>query len=123
MKEKNKPVYYCEHCGKHGLRKHSMLRHELMCFKNPENIRPCKKCIHLTMKTTNTIISSVDVLTDEFEKNDYEVTLYFCKFKNVFLYTPQIEIKGSQYQLEEQNLPMPKECESFELIKYDVIDF
>ena len=42
MKTKTKIVYYCEYCGKHLLRKDSILNHELHCTMNPG--RHCGLC-------------------------------------------------------------------------------
>ena len=47
MKELIKKVYYCDHCKKHGLSKPKMEHHEKICFKNPENNRPCFDCMNL----------------------------------------------------------------------------
>ena len=35
MNVKTKAVYYCDHCRKHGLSRHSMERHEQGCTMNP----------------------------------------------------------------------------------------
>lgn len=42
MKSKTKTVYYCEYCGKHFLRKDSVLNHEMHCTMNPG--RHCGLC-------------------------------------------------------------------------------
>lgn len=47
MKTITKPVYYCEHCKKHGLSKHAMEHHEQFCNKNPINKRACYGCLNL----------------------------------------------------------------------------
>jgi hypothetical protein len=40
VREKTKTVYYCDHCGKHGLRRNAMEAHEARCVRNPE--RRCR---------------------------------------------------------------------------------
>jgi len=42
MKAKIRNVYYCEFCGKHGLKKDSIEFHEKHCTLNPE--RYCRMC-------------------------------------------------------------------------------
>lgn len=130
MKEKIKSVYYCEHCNKHGLMKHVILFHEKLCYKNPDNFRPCKECLNLTKATTtSTSIFSPKDSKNDIDKTEFEVTLFFCKAKNTFLYSPQNEIKGNYFIIKESNIPMPRECDShepweaFEITDYDDIDF
>lgn len=42
MKTKTKPVYYCDFCKKHSLRRDSMVLHEKHCTMNPK--RECRLC-------------------------------------------------------------------------------
>ena len=56
MKTVTKPVYYCEHCKKHGLSKSAMTYHESICFNNPINFRPCFGCVNLEKKETEIYI-------------------------------------------------------------------
>jgi len=109
MKTKNKEVYYCDHCGKHGLSKHFMVRHEKICHKNKDNNRPCFDCEFLEKKQTK-------ILSEYCFGSDCEraVDLFFCKSKKTFLYTPQNEVKGNRFELsDDENNPMPKECSEF----------
>jgi hypothetical protein len=107
---KNKEVYYCEYCKKHGLAKYKMLYHELICFFNPDNKRPCFNCEFLEKK------EKLLYETHHYDGSEYtkKLDLLHCKKKNIFLYTPKNEIKGNMYILEDdENLPMPKECEDY----------
>jgi len=47
MKKILKPVYYCDHCKKHGLSASVMSVHEKKCWSNQDNIRACMDCIYL----------------------------------------------------------------------------
>ena len=109
MKTKIKEVYYCEYCGKHGLRKHSMVYHESICAKNPENKRPCFDCRHLDKE-------QIQICEDYFgQENIRNVDLFYCNKKQCFLHTPQNKTKGNLYDLgDEVNHPMPKECGVFD---------
>jgi hypothetical protein len=110
MKEKTKIVYYCGHCKKHGLVKYLMEYHEQICFKNPENNRPCFNCVHLVNKK-NVSFTSYNYNTFE-RSNTYNV--FFCLKKDVCLYTPQSEIRGNYLEFDDySNEPMPKECEFY----------
>jgi len=105
LKTIKKDVFYCEYCNKHTLHKGHTLRHEQLCFKNPENKRPCFNCHNLIKKTTDYTYDWYGV------ENTIEVNLLFCVKKEVFLYTPQNQFKKNAYDLDECNDPMPLECE------------
>lgn len=106
MRTATKPVYYCDHCNKHGLSKPQMARHERLCFHNPENHRPCHDCRNLEKKRTEAYFDT------PIGDSDYRmVNVFHCKAKKVFLYTPQNQIKGNQYETSPDNEPMPKECD------------
>lgn len=48
MIEKLKTIYYCEHCSKKALTKHTIAKHEPICYGNPDNVPPCfQECVHL----------------------------------------------------------------------------
>jgi hypothetical protein len=104
MKTKIKEVYYCEFCKKHGLLKHAMIRHESMCWGNPETDRPCFDCQNMTKSTT-------EIFSDDGNGNGY-VEVFYCKAKDTFLYTPKNEVKKNWFDLgNERNSPMPKQCD------------
>lgn len=42
MKTKTVKRYYCDHCGKGGMRSDCIARHERVCFRNP--MRGCLTC-------------------------------------------------------------------------------
>lgn len=103
MKTENKLVYKCDHCGKWYLNKGHAVRHEKMCFHNPENKRPCFNCKHLVKKDTHV----------EYEYGNQPYTLLFCEAKQCFTYTPKNELKKNIIELGDDQQPMPKECELF----------
>lgn len=45
MHIKEKKIYYCDFCKKHGLSSYHMERHEKHCTKNPD--RYCNMCYHI----------------------------------------------------------------------------
>jgi hypothetical protein len=104
-----KPVCYCDFCGKHGLSKSAMKKHELMCFNNPANERPCFSCEYLLKKEASITCYNYD--GSEAIRN---VQDFYCEAKEIFLYTPKNEIKGNQHDLDEGNKPMPKMCDIYE---------
>lgn len=109
MKTINKPEHYCDHCNKHGLNKGKMNFHELVCSKNPINDRPCFHCQHLDKK-------EITIYREYYGNREWKRTLslLYCLKKECFLYTPKNEIKENQFDLgDEENNPMPKECEFY----------
>lgn len=116
MKSKTKEVYYCEHCDKHGLSKLKMELHEKVCSKNPVNDRPCFHCRHLDKK-------EAEINGNYYNGSEWErkVDLLYCTKKKMFLYTPKNQIKGNQFDLgDDENNPMPKECEIYNADSNDV---
>ena len=106
MKTKTKNVYYCDFCKKHGLSKHAMEYHEKICSYNPANHRPCQTCVFLE-KVDYGIYSPYPE-----QDNERNVQIFHCEAKNIFMHTPQNEIKGNVFDLGfEINHPMPKECD------------
>ena len=108
MKQKTKEVYYCDHCNRHMLNKGAMNKHELMCYANPENFRACHGCKFLEKK-------EVEISEDYHGTESYrKVNLFHCQAKQVFLHTPQNEIKRNQFELGDySNEPMPKQCDVY----------
>ena len=105
MKIEIKEMYKCEYCNKLYQLKHFCEKHEKICKKNPENDRPCFSCVHLSKK---------DVVFYEYcgdIEHKVNLSCLYCEKKEVFLHTPQNEIKGNALELGEGNLPMPKECD------------
>lgn len=50
MIEQERKVYRCGHCKKWYLQKHSCVRHELYCGRNPINHHACLQCLHLIVE-------------------------------------------------------------------------
>ena len=114
MKIITKETYKCEYCGKLYQLKIPAIHHESKCRKNPDNWRVCHGCSNLEKKET-LIYSGIDNCFDG-EPINNSVDFLFCTKKQIFLYTPQNEIKGNYHHLDEngnnfENYPMPKECE------------
>lgn len=108
MKTKTKEVYYCEHCKKHGLSKHKMEYHEKMCYKNPENIRPCYDCVFFGKKETISVIEHYNGTQD-----GIRVDIFHCMKKDVFLVSPITVKKGNEIEHEEISERMPTKCEHY----------
>ena len=106
---KEKTVYYCQHCKKHGLVEHAMRWHEQLCNKNPANKRACFGCDFLEM---------IEKL--EFDDNGYhkrKVKVLHCEKLDICLHTPQNSIKKNMFDFTEA---MPLDCEHFENKKYRI---
>ena len=80
--------------------------HEARCSKNPENQRACFGCKYLDKET-------IDVRDDSPLGGGYFTnrSLLYCNKKQHFVYPPIVEHKQNQYELDEANEPMPKQCE------------
>ena len=123
MKTEIKEVYKCEYCNKLYQIKRFALEHEKMCSKNPDNKRDCLNgCNHLRKKYAKVWIGIDDYHTGE---PIYEFkTLFYCEKKKTFLYPPKSEHKGNYYtefyDEENENNPMPKECDEYKLSDYDM---
>lgn len=109
MKTELKTIYKCEFCNKLYQRKDFAIKHEKMCKDNPENKRACLDgCIHLHKKVTTIYYDS------PIGETSRKVSLFYCKAKQLFLYPPEVEVKGNDFELGSQdNQPMPKQCDSF----------
>lgn len=113
--KENVTVYQCEHCDKKLFRKHAMENHEMMCYHNPDNFRPCYGCVFLGKKKVqvNTNYPNPwggDMFMDK--------ELFYCHKKETFLHSPQVEMKGNaidQENIEDEveNNPMPISCEMY----------
>jgi hypothetical protein len=115
MKKETKEIYRCDHCNKLYLVKHACEKHELSCFKNPENKRPCFSCGFLTKNEALIYSGYDDINGNPVNKN---VQFFYCSKKQKFLYTPKNEIKGNQFHTDEngddfENISMPKDCDLF----------
>lgn len=102
MKKIKTVIYKCDFCNKIYQKEYFARKHEESCTLNPKNFRPCFSCSYLTKKETKVL--------DDYE-NEKILDLLYCKKKNVFLHTPQNELKNNAFTLDENdNIPMPKEC-------------
>jgi len=108
MKIEIKEIYKCDHCKKLYQIKNAAIKHEKSCSKNPENNRPCFNCSYL--EKSKTVVYS-NYYGEEWERS---VDLLFCASKKIFLFPPKVEIKGNQYETDEPNEPMPKQCDVYD---------
>jgi hypothetical protein len=109
MKIKKIEVYFCEHCNKLYQRKWSCEKHEELCKKNPDNLRPCFGCSFLCKK-------EAEIYGDYTDGSEWKrtINLLFCNKKEIYLHTPQNEIKGNDFELGyTENNPMPKKCDLY----------
>jgi len=103
--KENVTLYYCDFCKKELKRKHAMEKHELLCFNNPINDRPCFHCNHLEKKEVDHYIDT------GYGEHKMVLNLFHCKLKNLFLYTHKNEFKKNYYDLgDDFNEPMPIKC-------------
>ncbi|GAB2540154.1 hypothetical protein [Rufibacter soli] len=103
MIEKLKKIYYCEHCSKKAFTKHTIAKHEPICFGNEETRPACANdCIHL-------------------QNNTGEHKGYWCTKLEKKIHTPGAEVYGlvERYpeQFEESQV-MPKHCIAYEAREY-----
>lgn len=111
MKEEIKKVYSCDYCKKKYFNKHFAEKHEFACYLNPENFRPCFTCEYITNKKVDIFSGIADQNGQEMER---QVSVFYCSAKNIFIHSPQVEIKGNALDLgDEINNPMPKNCDCF----------
>jgi hypothetical protein len=82
-----------------------MVKHEKICFKNPDNFTAClDKCEHLTRKEV--------AAHPAFEGLEFKrmITTFYCEARNNFLLTPQNEVI-SKFKLLSDNIEkMPIKC-------------
>lgn len=108
--KQNVTVYSCDFCKKKMFREHAMKRHEEMCFRNPENKRPCFTCQHFEMKEVDVNWQDPVYYADHTEKK----TLMFCNKFNHCLISPQTSIKGNAISSDDlydyDNEDMPLNC-------------
>jgi len=116
MKAEVRKVFKCDHCNKMYQIERACIRHELMCTKNPENVRPCHGCNNVK-KVTETIWSDVG---DEYGREmERTVSVLFCNKRDCFIYPPSVAVKGNAFDMGNKcNEEMPKECELFEQKEY-----
>jgi hypothetical protein len=113
MKTEIKEVYKCDFCRKLYQRKHAAIYHEKMCNRNPDNFRSCHSCNGLEKKEVIIYSGIDDYITGE--PINISRDFLFCKKRQIFLYTPQNEIKGNHNHIDAEgnsfeNYPMAKEC-------------
>lgn len=109
MKKVLKPVYYCNHCKKHGLSASHITTHEKKCWSNPDNIRPCMDCIHLEE-------TKVEYKKDTGMGFDVKMSAvsFKCKKLDKLIYHVKAEFKNLPQRFPETFIgqePMPKKCE------------
>ena len=107
MKEKIKTVYYCDHCNEKRFVKNAMVRHEIICKKNPNNKRACYGCLFLTKEDFEFEYDSGHeggIITETKKQT-------FCTKKDVFIATHYQEINQDDVIHYDGVEMMPKSCE------------
>lgn len=123
MECKTVKVYNCDYCNKKLFVKHAMVKHEMICNKNPENIKACHFCEHLIKVKMNLSFENgydPDFGTSYIEK---ESEVFKCEKLNKLMYPFSIERKDlpkkfpCTYEAQE---PMPNRCSFFEEISFGI---
>jgi len=107
MKQKEKTVYYCDHCNEKRFVKNAMIRHEITCKKNPNNKRACYGCIFLTKE-------DFDFEHDSGHEGGIIIEVRkqaFCTKKDIFLANHYQEINQHDVINYDGVEMMPKYCE------------
>ena len=117
MEIRQTTIYICEFCRKAYQKEHFAKKHEKLCSKNLANWRPCHSCPHLEKMETEIYLGIDDYFDGE--PLNKKVSFLHCFIKDIFLYTPQNEIKGNYKHLDNEgnnfkNYPMPKKCDKFD---------
>lgn len=109
MKTEIKEIYKCDFCNKLYQKKAACEAHEFICFKNPDNKRPCYGCIHLEK-------IKADLYFDTFQgEGCRKVDVFHCNAKDIYIHTPQVEAKGNAFEFGDKlNEPMPKQCDIYD---------
>lgn len=109
MKQLERTVYKCDHCGKNYLVKHACQRHEKYCSKAPENRHACFQCAHMAV--------------DQVRNNDgfYEKTFHCGKLDK---YLHSFRAEAMRHSCLGYTERMPLQCESFKDANvYNNVDF
>ena len=106
----NVTVYQCEFCKKKLYRKHSMLKHEDLCFNNPKNYKACTGC-----KFLDKIQIDVHWIVGDpqFVDNIKQVDVFRCSKLDKLMFPFSIERRGLHEKFSTYNdqEPMPSTCE------------
>ena len=108
-------VYHCDHCKKKMFRKHAMEKHEKWCASNPDNNKACSGCCFL-QETTIEVDYGDNYFNEPVLK---KVKAFRCTKLDKLLYPLKVEARGLDKKFPEtfdEQEPMPKECEHFDLI-------
>lgn len=118
MKKITKDVFYCDHCKKHGLSRHSMKYHETICRKNPDNIHPCYTCAHFEIDEG--FVEKYYVAGGEVQSTDVPYKHWMCKKQGIDLHNMVAKNKGLIEKYPEQfsdTQLMPSICDLWEIDK------
>lgn len=110
----NQPYFKCDFCGKKQFRKSDMSLHEKWCKKNPNNQHTCfKYCKHLIKSE------------EEYEGFDYVglKTVFTCDILKQKMFSFIAERKKLPIINEAGAVRMPLECDKYEDINSDYLDF
>jgi len=121
MKTIETTIYECEFCGKYYKRKHFAIRHEDLCYLNPENQPKCYGCKYLE-KVDVKLNVEVELLGTDYGicygEKEKQYSLLKCIKKDVFIIPIISYKKGKCFEpnlLDEiEMIVAPLECEDYE---------
>jgi hypothetical protein len=113
--KENITLYICDHCNKRYEIKKACEKHESVCLKNPKNWRTCFRCKHFEKKEVDVYFSQPWASTDAI----YKRKINFCNLKKIGL-VPPLTTKEPYDLIGFENEEMPKKCEIFEPITYNL---
>ena len=110
----NVTIYKCDHCGKELKRKHSMIKHEDLCFSNPKNQKACYGCIYFEETKIDTTFLGCGEYGEKY--NEKTVKCFRCTKLDKLMFPYSIERKELHLKYDhtfEGQEAMPKECEGY----------
>jgi hypothetical protein len=110
-------AYKCEFCSKLYEKRANLVKHAPVCKKNPVNFRPCFAC-KFSLKVYMPIVIENSVGYEQI----IEERIIICDKLKRGIYPPKVERHKTldAYSISDnhlgitENLPMPKECDSYE---------
>lgn len=131
---KNATIYHCDYCSKISLSKGGMIRHEISCKKNPNNLTPCASCRYCIRDTyyvkedddsihyTEDEIAAKaeyyeDSYGDYFDRLEYhKETVFTCEVDGKKMYHNKVKRLSKEKReviLSRCDKQMPQECENY----------
>ena len=132
---KNATIYHCDYCSKVSLSSGGMMRHEISCKKNPNNLTPCASCkycirdtyfvteeddsIHYSEKEINEKAAAYNTYYgDYFDRLEYhKITEFTCNIDGKKMYHNKVNRLSKEKReeiLSRCDKQMPQECDAYE---------